>query len=144
MVLYLCALGEGRGAGSLLSHSGRRAVRVGWRLRVRRGGGRAWGEWPAAEMTMGQELGVWDWEEEAGEGLGAVAGAENDDGPGVGVVGFEEEADGTAAGHADVALEVPFGEAVGLGVGDEGAGFGDGFVFDFAAADGAVEEAVGG
>ena len=72
-----------------------------------------------------------------------MAGAEDDDGPGVGVVGFEEEADGTATGHADVALEVPFDEAVGRGVGEQRAGFGDGFVFDFAAADGAVVEAVG-
>ncbi len=80
----------------------------------------------------------------ADEGLGAVAGAEDDDGPGGDVVGFEEEFDDAAAGHVDVGLEVPFDEAV-LGAGEEeGLGFGDGAGFDFAAADGSGAETGGG
>ena len=77
------------------------------------------------------------------ECLGDVAGAEDDDAPGAMVVRFEVELHDTAAGHADVALEIPFDEAALRGGAFEHQLFRelDRLLFDLAAADGADHEA---
>ena len=87
----------------------------------------------------------------AGEGgkdgdkrLDDVAGAEDGDVPcGRGAVEFEEECHFPAAGHSDVALEVPGLEVGGGGVlgGKDCGRMGEGAGFDFASANGSGVEA---